>query len=111
MKLKKRINDIAINQNNFKDKNENQTAEDGDLVAFDYSATIENRSFEGGEGKNTQLVLGKDLFLKGFDKQLLGVKKNQEKIISAILPENHPKKELANKKANFKCKILNVKKA
>ena len=26
------------------------------------------------------------------------------------LPENYPKKEYANKKANFKCKILNVKK-
>ena len=27
------------------------------------------------------------------------------------MPENHPKKELANKKTIFKCKILNVKKA
>jgi len=108
--IKRRIDDIAKNQNNFKDKSENESAENGDLVAFDYHATIEKKNFEGGQGQNTQIVLGKDLFLKGFDKQLLGVKKNQEKIISAILPENHPKKELANKKANFKCKILNVKK-
>jgi len=27
------------------------------------------------------------------------------------LPENYPKKEFANKKANFKCKILNIKKS
>ena len=26
------------------------------------------------------------------------------------MPENYPKKEFANKKANFKCKILNIKK-
>ena len=106
----KRINDIAKNQNNFKDKNEKEFAENGDLVAFDYDATIENKSFEGGKGKNTQIVLGKDLFIKGFDNQLLGVKKNQEKEIAVILPENYPKKEFANKKASFKCKILNVKK-
>ena len=106
----KRIDDIAKNQNNFKDKNENETAENGDLVAFDYEATIENKSFEGGQGKNTQIVLGKDLFIKGFDKQLLGVKKNQTKEVTTTLPENYPKKEFANKKANFKCKILNVKK-
>jgi len=108
---KKRIDDIAKNQNNFKDKKENEIAENGDLVVFDYNATIENKSFEGGQGKNTQIVLGKDLFIKGFDKQLLGVKKNQVKEVIAILPENYPKKEFANKKANFKCKILNVKKS
>ena len=108
--IKKRINDIAKNQNNFKDKSENEIAENGDLVAFDYNATIEKKNFEGGQGKNTQIVLGKDLFIKGFDKQLLGVKKNQEKKVIIILPENYPKKEFANKKADFKCKILNVKK-
>lgn len=108
--IEKRIDDIAKNQNNFKDKNENETAKNGDLVAFDYDATIENKSFEGGQGKNTQIVLGKDLFIKGFDKQLLGVKKNQVKEVTATLPENYHKKEFVNKKANFKCKILNVKK-
>ena len=106
----KRIDDIAKNQNNFKDKHENETAENGDLVVFDYEATIEKKGFEGGQGKNTQIVLGKDLFIKGFDKQLLGVKKNQTKEITTTLPENYPKKEFANKKADFKCKILNVKK-
>ena len=108
--VKKRIEDIAKNQNNFVDKEENKPAENNDLVVFDYNATIENKSFEGGEGKNTQIVLGKDLFIPGFDKQLLGVKKKEEKEVSAILPENYPKKEFANKKAIFKCKILNIKK-
>ena len=108
---KKRIDEIAKNQNNFKDKNEKEIAENGDLVAFDYDATIENKSFEGGKCKNTKIVLGKDLFIKGFDKQLLGVKKNQDKKITVILPENYPKKEFANKKASFKCKILNVKRS
>jgi len=108
--VKKRIGDIAKNQSNFIDKRENETSENGDMIVFNYNATIENKNFEGGEGKNTQIVLGKDLFIKGFDKQLLGVKKNQEKEIKAKLPENYPKKELSNKEANFKCKILNIKK-
>jgi len=106
----KRVDDIAKNQNNFKDKKENEVSSNGDLVAFDYEATIDNNSFEGGSGKNTQIVLGKDLFIKGFDSQLLGVKKNQEKEVLTILPANYPKKEFANKKAKFKCKILNIKK-
>ena len=108
---KKKINDIAKNQNNFKDKNENEVAENGDLITFDYEATIENKKFEGGQGKNTQIVLGKDLFIKGFDKQLLGVKKKQAKEVIVMLPENYPKIELANKKANFKCKIIGLKRS
>ena len=109
--IKKRINDIAKNQNNFKDKNENEVSENGDLVVFDYETMVENKNFKEGQGKNTQIVLGKDLFIKGFDKQLLGVKKNQEKDVVVTLPENYPKKEFVNKKANFKCKILNIKKS
>ena len=108
--VKKRIEEIGKNQNNFKDKNENEVAQEGDLVVFDYNATIENKNFEGGEGKNPQIVLGKDLFIKGFDKNLIGCKKNQEKDVLATLPENYPKKEFANKKAIFKCKILKLKK-
>ena len=76
---------------------------------MDYQATVDGKDFKGSEGKNTQLTLGKDLFLKGFDKQLIGVKKDEEKIVDATLPENYPAKELVNKKAKFVCKILNVK--
>ena len=80
------------------------------MVAFDYTATINGKSFTGSEGKNTQLTLGKDLFLKGFDKQLIGIKKGQTKKVEVVLPENYPQKEFANKKAKFECKILEVKK-
>ena len=106
----KRIEEIAKSQNNFKDVADDVKAVDGNSVVFDYKATIDGKNFTGGEGKNTQLILGKDLFIKGFDKQLIGVKKNDEKSVEAILPENYPQKEFANKKANFMCKILTVKK-
>ena len=108
--IDKRINEIAKGQNNFKDKNENEVAEKDDLIVFDYEASIDGKSFEGNKGKNTQIVLGKDLFIKGFDKQLLGSKKNQNKNVTANLPENYPNKEYVNKKAIFNCKILNIKK-
>ena len=106
----KRINEIAKNQPNFKEASADTKASKGDLVTLDYSATVDNKSFKGGEGKNTQLTLGKDLFLKGFDQQLIGVKQNDIKVVEAILPENFPEKELVNKKAKFSCKIVSVKK-
>ena len=104
----KRIKEIAKNQPNFKDAKDAK-AREGDLVTFDYTATVDEKSFKGSEGKNTQLTLGKDLFLKGFDKQLIGVKNGDEKTVEATLPENFPEKDLVNKKAKFNCKILSVK--
>ena len=104
----KRIKEIAKNQPSFKDAGESK-AKNGDLVVFDYTATVDEKPFKGGEGKNTQLTLGKDLFLKGFDKQLIGSKKGEEKVVEATLPENFPEKHLINKKAKFVCKISSVK--
>jgi len=106
----KRIKEIAKNQPNFKEAPPETNSKEGDLVVFDYIATVDDKPFKGGEGKNTQLTLGKDLFLKGFDKQLIGTKKGDEKIVEAVLPENFPEKELINKKAKFNCKISSVKK-
>jgi len=106
----KRIKEIAKNQPNFKDVSADTKASEGDLVILDYNATVDDKPFKGNEGKNTQLTLGKDLFLKGFDKQLIGVKKNDIKIVDATLPENFPEKDLVNKKAKFSCKIISVKK-
>ena len=106
----KRIKEIAKNQPNFKEANDNSKSGEGDLIVLDYNATVDDKPFKGSEGKNTQLTLGKDLFLKGFDKQLIGVKKDDTKIVEAVLPENFPEKELANKKAKFTCKIISVKK-
>ena len=105
-----RIEEIAKNQNNFEEKKDNEKAIKGDLVAFDYKATIDEKDFTGGEGKNTQIVLGKDLFIKNFDKQLLGVKKHESRTVDVVLPDNYPQKEFVNKKAKFVCKILEVKK-
>ena len=104
-----RIQEIAKSQKNFKEADVSAKAKDGDLVIFDYKATIDGKNFKGGEGKNTQLVLGKDLFIKGFDKQLIGTKKEDNKNVEVVLPENYPEKEFVNKKAVFQCAIKNVK--
>ena len=109
--IDEKIKEISDQNKQFEDKKENEKAMTGNQVVFDYSATVEGNKFEGSEGKGVQLELGKNLFLKGFDQQLIGVKKGESKLIDAVLPANHPKKELANKKTKFECKILNVKKS
>ena len=106
-----RISEIAKNQKNFVDVDPAKVANVGDLVAFDYKATVDGNDFKGNEGKNTQLELGKDLFIKGFDKQLIKAKKDETVDVEVILPENFPEKDLVGKKAKFVCKIISVKKS
>ena len=106
----KRISEIAKNQKNFIEVDPAKVANEGDLVIFDYKATVNGKNFKGSEGKNTQLELGKDLFIKGFDKQLLKSKKNEVVNVEVNLPENFPEKEIIGKKAIFECKITAVKK-
>ena len=106
-----RISEIAKNQKNFVDVDPAKVANEGDLVAFDYKATVDGNDFKGNEGKNTQLELGKDLFIKGFDKQLIKVKKDETVDVEVTLPENFPEKDLVGKKAKFVCKITSVKKS
>lgn len=104
-----KIKEIAKNNKTFSDKN--NKSEKGDLVIFDYSASVNGAKFEGSEGKNTRLVIGEDFFLKGFDEKLIGLNKEDKKTIEVNLPENYTNKELANKKAKFECKIINIQKA
>ena len=106
----KRIKEIANSQKNFQDVDPAKVANEGDLVVFDYKATVDGKEFKGNEGKNTQLELGKDLFIKGFDKQLIKSKKDEEVKVEVKLPENFPEKDLIGKNAVFICKIIAVKK-
>ena len=107
----KRIKEIAKNQKNFIEVDPAKVANEGDLVVFDYKATVDGNEFKGNEGKNTQIELGKDLFIKGFDKQLDKAKKGETIDVDVKLPENFPEKEVAGKKAKFVCKIIAVKKS
>ena len=109
--IEKKLQDLADQNKQFEEINESEKSKIGDQITFNYSATINGKKFEGSEGKGVQIELGKNLFLKGFDEQLVGIKKGDTKLVNAMLPANHPKKELANQKTKFECKITNVKKS
>jgi len=107
--LETRLSQLAESSKKYNDKDASKAAANNDLVEFNYEATVDGKSFEGNKGEKLQIVLGKDLFIKGFDKQIIGVKKNDEKVVKINLPDNYPKKELASKASEFKCKITNIK--
>ena len=106
--IEERLKNIADGNKKYVEKKDKASKDD--LIVFDFIATVDGKEFEGNKGEKLQIVLGKDLFVPGFDDQLIGAKSGDEKVAKVNLPNNYPKKELAGKEAEFKCKIIEVKK-
>ena len=103
--MDERLDNLAKEYKSFEDKPSSLKSVMGDQIIFDYDATVDGKEFEGSKGKGVAIELGKDLFLKDFDKQLIGLKKDDKKDVTAFLPQNHPKKDLANKKQFSNAKL------
>ena len=84
-------------------------AEDGDIVNINYEGFKEDVAFEGGKADNYDLTLGSGSFIPGFEEQLVGVKKGEEKDVEVTFPENYQAAELAGQPATFHCTVHEVK--
>ena len=49
--IDQKLKEISQQNKQFKDKKDNEKAQIGDQIIFDYSATIDGDKFEGSEGK------------------------------------------------------------
>lgn len=79
-----------------------------DIVTLNFDGYVDGKAFEGGKGENYPLKIGSHSFIDTFEDQLIGLKVGDEKDVNVTFPENYHAKDLANKPAVFKCKILNV---
>jgi len=77
----------------------------GDKAVVDIHMFLDNVPVEGGQGKDTAIILGKDYILKGFDKQLLGMKKAETREFKLPYPEDYHQKNLAGKMVDFKVEV------
>ncbi|MGM5479917.1 MAG: FKBP-type peptidyl-prolyl cis-trans isomerase [Nanobdellota archaeon] len=68
---------------------DDNTVKEGNVVTLHYTGTFEDGNvFDSSEGKDPLEVLaGKGMLIKGFDDELLGMKKDEEKKIS-LTPED-----------------------
>jgi trigger factor len=83
-------------------------AANGDRVTFDYLGKIDGEAFEGGAAEDSDLVLGSNQFIPGFEEQLVGVKEGDETTITVTFPEQYPAAHLAGKEAKFDIKVKAV---
>lgn len=87
---------------------ENKPVEKGDRVEIDFDIFRDNVPIEGGAQKKYPLIIGSNIFIPGFEEQLLGLKTNEGKEFELIFPEKYHNTNLAGKPAKFKVKLLAV---
>ena len=85
-------------------------AEEGDTVNLDYSGSVDGVKFDGGTAEKYNLVLGSHTFIPGFEEQLIGVSKGEEKDVNVKFPEEYHADNLKGKDAVFACKVNSVSK-
>jgi len=84
-------------------------AREGDTVIIDFEGFIDGTPFENGSAKDFELSLGSNSFIPGFEDQIIGMKREQEKDINVTFPEGYGAKDLAGKPAVFKVLVKEIK--
>ena len=82
--------------------------ENGDEVVLDYAGFCDGVQFPGGTAENQTLTLGSGMFIPGFEEQLLDKVCEEEVTVHVTFPEQYHSADLAGKKAEFKCKIHQI---
>jgi trigger factor len=82
-------------------------AQKGDFVFIEYEGKVGEIPLD--KKKIAGIELGKGEFLLELEEKIEGMRQNEEKEISLILPEHYPQKEFAGKMANFKVCLKEIK--
>ena len=99
-----RIQDLAKAQAPFVTVEEDRELVEGDTALINFEGFIDGEPFEGGKAEDFSLTLGSAQFIPGFEEQVIGMKKDEEKEIGVTFPENY-QGTLAGKPATFKVKV------
>ncbi len=92
---------LADRNRSFTPREAGEAAQSGDKTTIDFLGKIDDVAFEGGAGTDTDLVLGSNTFIPGFEDQLIGAKAGEERKVNVTFPETYGAANLAGKAAVF----------
>ena len=92
---------MADRNRTFAAREAGEAAQSGDKVTIDFVGKIDDVAFEGGSATDTDLVIGSNTFIPGFEDQLIGIKAGEERKVNVSFPETYGAANLAGKAAVF----------
>ena len=83
--------------------------ENGDVAIIDFEGFKDGVAFDGGKGEDYSLKIGSNTFIPGFEEQIIGMEKDEEKDINLTFPEDYHAEDLKGKDVVFKVKVKEIK--
>jgi len=83
-------------------------AKDGDNVILDFGVKRDGVPIENGSSKNHPLILGRGVFIPGFEEQVVGMKAGETKDFELTFPKDYHEKSLAGNPAQFTVTVNEV---
>src|SRR5260370_1034443 len=92
---------IAEQNRAYTARPEGATAESGDRVVISFKGTVNGEAFEGGSGDDVPVKIGANVFLPGFEDQLLGIAAGDSRTVNVPFPADYAAEKLAGQAASF----------
>lgn len=88
---------------------ESGKVESGNVAIIDFEGFKDGTPFDGGKGENYSLEIGSNTFIPGFEDQVIGMEKGEEKDIKVTFPEDYHAEDLKGAEVVFKVKVHEIK--
>lgn len=90
-----------VQTNDKMEKKEEGKVADGDVVNIDYEGKVDGEAFDGGTDKGSNLEIGSNSFIEGFESGLIGVAVGDTVDLDLTFPDEYQSEELAGQAAVF----------
>lgn len=80
----------------------------GDTTVIDFVGTVDGAEFDGGKAQDHELKLGSNSFIPGFEDQLVGAVKGEERDVKVKFPDEYHAENLKGKDAVFHVTVKEV---
>lgn len=85
-------------------------AEKGDRIEINFEGFLKKVRIDEMSSKNYPIILGEGALIPGFEDNLIGLTKGDKKDFKIKFPKDYHSKEFADKEAEFKIEVLDLKK-
>lgn len=106
--VEKEVNRVFSQNRGYTNKGDDAVVEKGDYLGLSFVGKIDGEAFEGGTSDHAHLTIGSGEFIPGFEEQLIGAKKGEQREVKVTFPADYQNKDLAGKDATFDVNVLHV---
>ncbi len=87
---------------------DDRPAATGDVGVVSFTGTIDGEPFEGGSSERMPIEIGADRMIPGFEEQLVGLARDEEKAFELTFPDDYRNEALRGKRARFEVKLIDL---